>query len=74
MPGRFYFHVVSTAVGWDVKNNGKVMSSHSTKALAVEAGRTLAKKHLPSSLYIHGTDGKIEQEYSYGNDPFPPRG
>jgi hypothetical protein len=74
MPGRYYFHVVTAPVGWVVKNNGKVMSSHSTKVLAVEAGRALAKKYLPSSLYIHGTDGKIDEEYCYGTDPFPPKG
>jgi hypothetical protein len=29
---------------------------------------------LEGNLRIHGEDGRIREGYSYGNDPFPPRG
>jgi hypothetical protein len=28
----------------------------------------------PSQLIVHTADGKFEEEFTYGNDPFPPKG
>lgn len=41
---------------------------------AVPYGMKVARKAVPSSLVIHKRDGTIQEERTYGNDPFPPRG
>jgi hypothetical protein len=58
--------------GWWNKNDGKVLSRHRTKEVAVAAGREIAKR-LEVEHTIHRQDGVISEKNSYGNDPFPPR-
>jgi len=48
-------------------------STHSTKPPAVASGQTQARSNPPSQLVVHKADGTIEYEYTYGDDPFPPR-
>ena len=50
------------------------LSTHVTKETAVAAGQKVAKANQPSQLVVHKMDGTIEHEYTYGNDPYPPRG
>jgi hypothetical protein len=59
---------------WDVTHGGAVLSSHDTKDPAVEAGRKVAQANEPSQLVVHKQDGTFEYEYTYGDDPFPPKG
>jgi Uncharacterized protein conserved in bacteria (DUF2188) len=59
--------------GWWNEANGKVVSRHSLKELAVEAGREIARK-MRVEHTIHLADGTIGEKNSYGNDPHPPRG
>lgn len=69
-------HVVPNPEGgWDVRRNGSERSSghFGTKKEAVEAGRRISRNQ-ETEFYIHGTDGKIQQKDSHGNDPYPPRG
>ncbi len=33
-----------------------------------------ARARQPSQVVIHGRDGRIKDERTFGNDPFPPRG
>ena len=40
-----------------------------TKAEAVEAAKKLAQDHGPAQLQIHGSDGAVEQESTYEEDP-----
>jgi len=58
--------------GWVNELDGKIMSRHRTKEVAVEAGREIAKR-LKVEHSIHRADGAITEKNSYGNDPFPPR-
>ena len=58
--------------GWINSQNGKVLSRHRTKEVAVAAGREIAIG-LKVEHTIHRTDGVISAKNSYGNDPFPPR-
>jgi hypothetical protein len=44
------------------------------KSEAVQFGRTAAQSAEPSQLVIRKNDGQIETEYTYGSDPYPPRG
>jgi hypothetical protein len=58
--------------GWVNEVNGKILSRHRTKDVAVEAGREIARR-LKVEHSIHRSDGVISEKNSYGNDPFPPR-
>jgi hypothetical protein len=59
---------------WCVRHNSTSLSIHVTKDAAVTAGQKVAKANQPSQLVVHKMDGTIEYEYTYGNDPYPPRG
>ena len=73
---RTKYHIVPSGDDWAVKKQGAARASslHATKEDAIVAGRTLALANQPSQLIVHGRDGKIQNEWTYGNDPFPPRG
>jgi hypothetical protein len=57
--------------GWAVKaEDNKNPSGHfKTKTDAVARGKELAKKPLLGQLIVHKQDGKIQTEYTYGDDP-----
>ena len=61
--------------GFHVKTAGssKAYRITPTQKSAIKIGREMAK-HQHSELVIHGTNGKIRQKNSYGNDPYPPKG
>jgi len=71
---RKVFHVVPNGDYWAVKHDSKILTNHHTKENAIEKGRAYALANQPSQLVVHRADGTIEYEYTYGNDPFPPRG
>ena len=62
-----------TRKGWWNEVNGKPVSKHRLKEIAVEAGRVIARK-LREEHTIHLADGRIGEKNSYGNDSYPPRG
>lgn len=61
--------------GWAVQREGtkRADSLHSTKAAAVARGIELGRRHR-GQVRIKGADGKIQDEHTYGRDPYPPRG
>jgi hypothetical protein len=63
-----------TLTGWKVTHNGVALSTHSSKQPAIDAGVAIAKKNQPSQLKIQRSDGTIEDERTYEDDPYPPRG
>jgi hypothetical protein len=65
-------HTVPAGKRWWNKVNGKVLSRHNSKEVAVAAGRAMAKE-LEVEHTIHNADGEIGEKNSYGNDPFPPK-
>ncbi len=71
MAKREVFHVTKDGDTWQVKKRGakRASSRHDTKADAVERGRQLAKRTGLGQLIVHKQDGKIQTEYTYGNDP-----
>lgn len=71
---RKIYYVSPDNVRWKITHNGSVLSYQSTKDAAIKAGVEVAKINQPSQLMIHRADGTFEQEFTYGNDPFPPRG
>ena len=61
--------------GWQVKGAGNTRATvrTSTQKEAIAAARSIAIKS-QSEVVIHGTDGRIRANDSYGNDPYPPKG
>lgn len=68
-------HVVRRDDGWAVRGAGNSRDTvHTdTQREAIERAREIAQNQ-GSEVVIHGTDGKIREKNSYGNDPFPPKG
>ena len=65
------YHVVPGEHGWKVKgeNAQRASSVHSTKHEAVGSAKELAKAAELGQIVIHGKNGKIQTEHTYGNDP-----
>ena len=74
MSARTQYHVVPDGAGWKVEHGSKVDGTYPTKSEAIEGGRSIAKSNMPSQLVVHTADGKIENESTYQDDPFPPAG
>lgn len=68
-------HVTPHKDGWQVISAGgsKATRVTSTQKDAIKAAINIASNQ-KSEVVIHGTNGRIRQKNSYGNDPFPPRG
>lgn len=74
--GKKSYHVTPHPEGnWQVKAEKakRASSKHSTKQEAVQTARERAKKQ-SSQVYIHGENGRIQEERTYGKDPYPPSG
>lgn len=63
-------HITKKENGWSVKTAGseKAVKITPTQKEAIAVGKTIAQNQ-KSELIIHGTDGKIREKNSYGNDP-----
>ena len=73
------FHVIheNSSEKWKIEQAGTnfPLASFGTKAPAVEFAVQIAKNGGGlTQVKIHGLDGKIQNEWTYGKDPFPPRG
>lgn len=67
-------HVVPNPTGgWDVKSGGHRTSHHNTQQSAIQSA-TVSAQVDRTDVVIHGRDGKIRENNSYGKDPFPPKG
>jgi Uncharacterized protein conserved in bacteria (DUF2188) len=76
MPKRKTYDVSPGDGGWGVKAREAKRASarFDTKAEAVERGKELAKKAREGQLVIRKQDGTIQEERTYRNDPYPPKG
>lgn len=77
MPTRARYHVTKRPDGrWQTKAEGGLRASQvaKTKAEAIDRARDLAKSKPLGQLIIHGSDGRIQTEHTYGKDPYPPKG
>ena len=68
-------HIVKNGKVWKVKQDGCLRSSgnFNYQYQAIDRGRQIAINQ-GKELTIHATDGHIRDKWSYGNDPFPPKG
>lgn len=66
-------HIVPNGEKWSVKRAGaeRATKNFSTQKEAIEYGRNVAINQ-SAELVIHGTNGKIRNSNSFGNDPCPP--
>lgn len=78
MEKRKKYHVTATKDGWQGKLEGgqKASVTGDTKADVMKKTIELAKRQGKSSVIIHKSDGKIQEERTYpkGSDPYPPKG
>jgi len=73
---RRIYDVISSENGWQVKRRGakRASSVHRTKDEAIAAAIEIARNQKPSQIVIHRRDGTIQEERTYGKDPYPPEG
>jgi hypothetical protein len=65
------YHVVPCESGWKVEpeHSHEALFINRIKDAAIQSARELAKSNKPSQVIVHGKDGKILEEYTYGDDP-----
>lgn len=63
--------IKAKALSWEVKLAGGKRASavKKLKSHAIAYAKELAKKAPLGQVKIHGTDGKIQREFTYGKDP-----
>jgi len=68
-------YVVRNGDKWGVRGEGneRLTRRFDTQREAIDFGRSIAQRE-QSELRIQGRDGQFREAYSYGNDPFPPKG
>ena len=69
-------YVVRNGDGWGVRGEGnsRLTGSYDTQAKqAIDRGREIARNQ-GAELRIQGKDAKFREAWSYGNDPYPPKG
>ena len=70
------YHVVfgKKDATWKVKHSGKIIHTGSTKTDVLSEAKNLAKKNELGQVVVHGKDGVIQTEYTYGKDPKKTKG
>ena len=71
---RRVYHVTPKGLDWIVQSGGVELFRSTTKQPAVDWAVQTAKANKPSQVVVHRSDGTIETEWTYGDDPFPPAG
>lgn len=76
MTKRQKMHISPHEKGWQLKKERaeRALKTFKTKKEAVDFGINKARALPLSQLIIHKKDGKIQEERTYGNDPYPPKG
>ncbi|MEU1889567.1 DUF2188 domain-containing protein [Streptomyces pristinaespiralis] len=57
---------------WQVEHREdrrQVCEPHRTQKQAIDAARRQAEDHKPAQVVVHGRNGSIRTEYTYGGDP-----
>jgi len=74
---RKVYHVVRREESWHVRRTRARRASgcHASKADAIVHAKALAKRpRFPGQGVVHRRDGKVQIEWTYGNDPRRTRG
>lgn len=75
MSNRNRHHVVPHPEGWAIRREGSDRASAitPTKEQAIDRAREIAERE-QGGVVIHRENGTIQEERTYGPDPYPPRG
>jgi Uncharacterized protein conserved in bacteria (DUF2188) len=76
MSNRKTYYVSPRGSSWAVKGRGadRAVGVFETKVAAVDRARDVARNQSQGQVVIQRRDGSFQTEYTYGKDPFPPRG
>ncbi len=69
---RKVYHITKNSDGnWQGKLEGgkKASTTAETKAEVIQKTRELAKNQEQAQIIVHGKNGKIQTEWTYGDDP-----
>lgn len=68
-------YVVRNGERWGVRGEGnsRLTQTFDTQREAIAFGRDIARNQ-EAELRIQGRDARFREAWSYGNDPFPPKG
>jgi hypothetical protein len=68
-------YVVRNGDRWGVRGEGNARLTRdcNTQAEAIVIGRQIAQNQ-GAELRIQGANGQFREAWSYGNDPYPPKG
>lgn len=74
MPERQSYHVVPYVNGWQIRlakadDESGALGAWDHKDLALARAKELAKEAGLGQVLVHGEDGKIQDEFTYGADP-----
>lgn len=72
---RAQYFVVLHEGSWKISLSGKHYGPYKTQAEAIRAAVDAAHKTQgDSQVLVQGTDNKFRTEWTYGHDPYPPKG
>lgn len=75
---RAQYFVVRHENQWKISFNGQHYGPYTTQAdamrAAVDAAHTSGRDGHDSQVLIQGVNNQFRAEWTYGNDPYPPRG
>lgn len=75
---RAQYFVVNHQGQWKISFEGKHYGPYDTQKaaikVAVDSAHTSGKNGHDAQVLIQGTDSKFRTEWTYGNDPYPPKG
>jgi len=75
---RTQYFVTNRNNQWMIVLNGEDFGPYETQRgaihAAVEAAHRCGQKGIDAQVLVQGTDSKFRTEWTYGNDPYPPKG
>lgn len=75
---RAQYFVVIHEGQWKIKHEGKHYGPYGTQAeairKAVDAAHEAGKSGHDAQVLVQGKDTKFRTEWTYGHDPYPPKG
>jgi len=73
---RTVYYVSPAERHWKVKKQGaaKALELFDRETDAIEYAKGVAQNNMPSQVKVQKADGVFGDEWTYGDDPFPPGG
>lgn len=74
---RAQYFILSDQGRWKIRYEGKdylYSTQRDAMKAAVDAAHNAGRKGYDAQVLIQGQDGQWRAEWTYGNDPYPPRG